>query len=309
MTLQQLRYLVKISKCQSITIAAQRLYIAQPSLSKSIKDLEKEFDITILERTRHGVSFTVEGLEFLDYAHRILEQVNGLHNYFNQESINNRLTLTVSAQHYMFSIDALTKFVNRLKKSTDYTIVFNECRTSQVIDDVLLGQSQLGIIYLSRGTNKFMKRLLAQKGIEFTPLRQFPPCVYLGHNHPLKDAKSLTIEDLQEYPYIKYYQGNDSYQYAEEVSVHGLQDNRTLVVSDRSTILRLLSCTDAFTIGCGCLLPDITKNRILSIPLEGAFDLINIGWIRLKNSNMTPAMMEYVELLEKSIDFLSHPSF
>ena len=64
MTLQQLRYLVEISKCQSITLAAQRLFIAQPSLSKSIKDLEKEFDITILERTRHGVSFTVEGLEF-----------------------------------------------------------------------------------------------------------------------------------------------------------------------------------------------------------------------------------------------------
>lgn len=189
MTLQQLRYLVEISKCQSITLAAQRLFIAQPSLSKSIKDLEKEFDITILERTRHGVSFTVEGLEFLDYAHRILEQVNGLNNYFNQDSINNRLTLTVSAQHYMFSIEALTNFVKRLKKVSDYTIVFNECRTSKVIDNVLLGKSQLGILYLSRSNNKFMKRLFAQKGIEFTPLRQFPPCVYIGHNHPLKKRR------------------------------------------------------------------------------------------------------------------------
>lgn len=309
MTLQQLRYLVEISKCQSITLAAQRLFIAQPSLSKSIKDLEKEFDITILERTRHGVSFTVEGLEFLDYAHRILEQVNGLNNYFNQDSINNRLTLTVSAQHYMFSIEALTNFVKRLKKVSDYTIVFNECRTSKVIDNVLLGKSQLGILYLSRSNNKFMKRLFAQKGIEFTPLRQFPPCVYIGHNHPLKNAGALTVEDLQDYPYIKYYQGNDSYQYTEEVSVRGLQDNRSLVVSDRSTILHLLACTDAFTIGCGCLLPDITKDRILSIPLEGSLDLINIGWIKLKNTNMTPAMTDYVELLEDSIDSLSHPVF
>ena len=70
----------------------------------------------------------------------------------------------------------------------------------------LLGKSQLGILYLSRSNNKFMKRLFAQKGIEFTPLRQFPPCVYIGHNHPLKNAGALTVEDLQDYPYIKYYQ-------------------------------------------------------------------------------------------------------
>ncbi|WP_295235848.1 LysR family transcriptional regulator [Veillonella sp.] len=309
MTLQQLHYLVEVSKCQSITVAAQRLYIAQPSLSKAIKELEKEFHITILERTRHGVSFTVEGMEFLDYAHRILEQVNGLQNYFNPETKSNKLSLTVSAQHYMFSIDALTTFVKQLNKKHNYTIVFNECRTSQVIQDVLLGQSQLGILFLSRGTNKFMKRLFAQKGIEFTPLRQFPPYVYLGHNHPLRDKKELTIEDLQDYPYIKYFQGSDSYQYAEEISVHGIQDNRLLVVSDRSTILRLLACTDAYTIGCGCLLPDITEDRILSIPLAGPFDLINIGWIRLKNTNMTPEMLQYVDMLEDSLDTLSHPQY
>lgn len=93
------------------------------------------------------------------------------------------------------------------------------------------------------------------------------------------------------------------------MSVRGLQDNRSLVVSDRSTILHLLACTDAFTIGCGCLLPNITKDRILSIPLEGSLDLINIGWIKLKNTNMTPAMTDYVELLEDSIDSLSHPVF
>ena len=64
MTLQQLRYLVEISKCQSITLAAQRLFIAQPSLSKSIKDLEKEFDITILERTRTVFPSPLKALSF-----------------------------------------------------------------------------------------------------------------------------------------------------------------------------------------------------------------------------------------------------
>ena len=117
MTLQQLRYLVEISKCQSITLAAQRLFIAQPSLSKSIKRPGKGIRHYHTGTHAPGVSFTVEGLEFLDYAHRILEQVNGLNNYFNQDSINNRLTLTVSAQHYMFSIEALTNFVKTFEKS------------------------------------------------------------------------------------------------------------------------------------------------------------------------------------------------
>lgn len=86
MTLQQLYYIVELSKHNSISAAAQALFIAQPSLSTAIKELEKEFHITILERSRHGITFTSEGLEFLNYAHYILEQTTRMREHFTLQA-------------------------------------------------------------------------------------------------------------------------------------------------------------------------------------------------------------------------------
>ena len=52
MTLQQLRYILELSKHNSISAAAQALNISQPSLSTAIRDLEKEFSLTLVERNR-----------------------------------------------------------------------------------------------------------------------------------------------------------------------------------------------------------------------------------------------------------------
>ena len=58
MRLQQLLYVKEIARCRSMNQAAVRLYISQPSLSEAIRDLEKEFGITLFDRSRRGVSLT-----------------------------------------------------------------------------------------------------------------------------------------------------------------------------------------------------------------------------------------------------------
>lgn len=54
MRLQQLLYVKEIARCRSMNKAAVRLYISQPSLSEAIRDLEKEFGITLFDRSRVG---------------------------------------------------------------------------------------------------------------------------------------------------------------------------------------------------------------------------------------------------------------
>ena len=115
MTLQQLYYIVELSKHNSISAAAEALFIAQPSLSTTIKELEKEFHITILERNRHGITFTPEGLEFLNYANHIIEQTTNLREHFNpHQPSKNKLRLSISSQHYMFAVDAFTDYLQTL---------------------------------------------------------------------------------------------------------------------------------------------------------------------------------------------------
>ena len=74
MTIQQLKYIIKIVECGSITEAARQLFISQPSLSAALKELESEFGIELFYRTAKGISLTADGTEFLSYARQIIEQ-------------------------------------------------------------------------------------------------------------------------------------------------------------------------------------------------------------------------------------------
>ena len=74
MTLQQLKYIIKIVECGSITEAAKKLFITQPSLSSSVKELEKELGFELFSRSAKGISLTVDGAEFLSYARQVVEQ-------------------------------------------------------------------------------------------------------------------------------------------------------------------------------------------------------------------------------------------
>ncbi len=74
MTLQQLRYVTMVAETGTITEAANRLYISQPSLTNAIHELEKEMNIVIFNRTNKDISLSREGEDFLGYARQILEQ-------------------------------------------------------------------------------------------------------------------------------------------------------------------------------------------------------------------------------------------
>ena len=74
MTLKQLQYIVTVADLKNITEAAKKLFIAQPSLTSAIHELEKEYGITVFIRGNKGVELTPEGDEFLGYARQVLEQ-------------------------------------------------------------------------------------------------------------------------------------------------------------------------------------------------------------------------------------------
>ena len=74
MTLQQLKYTVTVAETGTITEAANKLYISQPSLTNAIHELEKEMDIIIFNRTNKGITLSKEGEIFLGYARQVLEQ-------------------------------------------------------------------------------------------------------------------------------------------------------------------------------------------------------------------------------------------
>ncbi len=75
MTLQQLKYVIEVAERGSMSVAAKALFIAQPSLSNAIKELEKEININIFIRSNKGIRISSEGREFLGYAKQVIKQV------------------------------------------------------------------------------------------------------------------------------------------------------------------------------------------------------------------------------------------
>lgn len=302
MTLQQLHYIIEIAKNGSITAAAERLFISQPSLSKAVKEMEQELGILILKRSRHGIAFTAQGLELLSYAYRVTEQMDGLYSHFLGEEETSSLALSISSQHYMFPTDALQQMITSLDESiTSYAITLREGYTSEVIEDVLTQRSQIGILYLSHGNERFLTRLFHQKGIVFTPLGEYTPQIYIRKGHPLSSRASVSIHELKKYPYIQYDQRSDSEQYSEEIVFADKVSTKQIFVTDRSGMLSVIRTTDAFNIGTGCICPDMVGEDIISIPISGCFDTMTIGRIHLRNAILDEAVQQYIACLDEAL--------
>ena len=148
MTLKQLIYIVTVADIGNITEAAKRLYIAQPSLTAAIIELEKEYGITIFNRGKKGITITNEGEEFLGYARQILEQANLIEDRYMGQT-KRKTKFCVSSQHYSFVVEA---FVELLKKygGESYEFHMRETQTFDIIDDVAHLRSELGVLYLNK---------------------------------------------------------------------------------------------------------------------------------------------------------------
>ena len=87
MTITQLKYVITIAESSSITEAAQKLYMTQPSLSAAVRELEREYGIEIFNRTSRGISLTNDGSEFLAYARQIVDQSRLLEQRYSKKSL------------------------------------------------------------------------------------------------------------------------------------------------------------------------------------------------------------------------------
>ena len=215
MTLNQLRYVVMVAQTGSITQAAKRLFISQPSLTNAIKELESEMHITIFRRTNKGVIVSREGETFLSYARQVLDQADLLEErYMNDKHQSPHFS--VSCQHYSFAVNAFVELIQKYA-GEEYDFNLRETQTYEIIEDVALMKSELGILYLDDENKNVITRALREKELVFTPLFEAKPHVFISSAHPLATKKTVDWDDLAPYPDLSFEQGeHNSFYYAEE---------------------------------------------------------------------------------------------
>jgi DNA-binding transcriptional LysR family regulator len=298
MTLQQLRYIIKIVECGSISEAAKQLFISQPSLSNAVKELESELGIEIFYRTAKGISLSVDGREFLSYARQVIEQIELLeHRYLGKKP--SKQLCSVSTQHYAFAVNA---FVNLLKALDvdEYEFTLRETRTYEIIEDVKNLRSELGIIYLSNFNEKVLIKLLKENHLTFNLLFEAAPHVFISSLHPLAGETKVSLEDLDDYPFLAFEQGEyNSFYFAEEI-LSTFPRKKTIHVSDRATLFNLLIGLNGYTICTGVLSSDLNGDNIVSVPLE-TDERMRVGWIVNEQAYLSAIAMSYIAELKRVI--------
>ena len=300
MTLQQLKYVIEIVLCGSINEAARRLYMSQPSLSKAVKELEKELGIDIFLRTSRGITLSTDGAEFLGYARQVVEQAELLERrYFN--ATPSQQLFSVSTQHYAFVVNA---FVEMIKKhgALEYQFTLRETRTYEIIEDVKNLRSEIGVLYLSSFNEKVMMQMMKEEGLEFHPLFEAKPHIFVSAQNPLATKSVVTLVDLEEYPRLSFEQGKyNSFYYAEEM-FSTIPRKKSIHVSDRATLFNLLIGLNGYTISTGILSTDLNGSDIVSVPLDED-ETISVGWIVHKKTRLSRMAKIYLEELKQIINY------
>lgn len=299
MTLQQLKYVITVAETGTITEAANRLYISQPSLTNSIHELEKEMNIVIFNRTNKGISISKEGDIFLGYARQVLEQAAILEDRYKRND-DGKIQFCVSTQHYSFAVNA---FVDLIKEygQEEYDFSLRETQTYEIIEDVARMRSEIGILFLNDFNETVISKILKSHDLQFHQLFIAKPHVFISRKHPLAEKSVITNEELEIYPYLSFEQGeHNSFYFSEEIFSTS-DRKKNIRVRDRATLFNLLIGLNGYTVCSGVIDEKLNGKDIIAVPLADEGDM-RIGYITHRKGRISRLGLTYLEALKKYLE-------
>ena len=304
MTLTQLHYVITIAETGSMNKAAELLYVAQPSLTNAIKELEKELGITLFFRNGKGVTLTNDGSEFLLYARQIYGEYETVLEKYGKNG-NYKKKFGVSTQHYSFAVKAFVDMTKEFDMSK-YEFAIRETRTAEVIQDVSTMKSEIGVLYLSDYNRKAMEKLLNNAGLEFHHLIDCQAYVYLWKHHPLANEESISFEQLEGYPCLSFEQGDNSSFYLAEEILSTNEYSQIIHANDRATMLNLMVGLNGYTLCSGIICEELNGSDFRAVPYkddaENPNSVMEIGYITRKNLVLSQMGKVYIEAIKRNLD-------
>ena len=296
MQMHQLRYLIAAAEQGSFRAAAHSLYVSQSSISTAIKDLEQELGVAVFARTSQGATLTAEGLEIVERARTIVEQVRAMEGlYARHAEETDSARFAVSSQHYSLVVDAFCDLVEE-HGGLRCALSLRESYTNEIIRDVQDGNSDLGIIYLSNYNDRAINRALSGAGLVFASLYVAQPHAIVRPEHPLAERKTIAPADLEPYPRLQQEQGIEGSSYFAEEPLAMMRADQVLTVSDNGTLSTLLARTDAYALGTGAFIGE----GFVSIPID-VDETMNVGVIRREGISDKQIAKRFLTLLAKRV--------
>lgn len=296
-TILQLKYAITIANSGSFREAASRLFVSQPALSTTIRELEEEIGIQLFERTNKGIRVTENGEDFIIYAKEAVSQYKIIEDRFVNKD-KNKIHFSVSMQHYVFAVHAFANVVQEYNLPK-YVYAVRETKTDKVLDDVKDMKSEVGVISYTQSNLKVLRKLLRDYGLKFVPLMIRETYVYVWKEHPLADRNELSLEELMEYPCVSFEQSSDNEFYLTEEALGDYDFDKLIKSTDRATTAELMTSLNGYSIGTGNMVDSqALKEGFISIKLREE-DPLTIGYIVKTNHKLSDIAEKYVQELLK----------
>lgn len=197
MNILHMKYAVEVAKAGSLSKASEVLLIAQPNISRSIKELEADLGITIFDRTSKGMLLTPEGEEFIQYARGILHEIDQVERLYKGGSARKQ-KFSISVPRACYISEAFAQFSRQLDDSPA-EIFYKETNSQRTINNILSHDYRLGIIRYAENYDRSFKTMLDEKGLEYELVTTFTYCLIMSAAHPLANRENITFDDLAQY--------------------------------------------------------------------------------------------------------------
>lgn len=198
MNIQYLKYAVEIAKRGSINKASEELFVAQPNLSRAIKELEKELNIIIFDRNAKGMTLTPDGERLVHYGKRILSEIDAVERTFKNPD-GNRKRFSISVPRASYIGEAFAAFTLTAAKENDVEIMYKETNSSRAIKNIQEENYNLGIIRYAEGYDKYYKQTLDDKDFAYELITEFRYVLIMNKDCPLAKQDEILYSDLENY--------------------------------------------------------------------------------------------------------------
>lgn len=241
MNFLHLKYAIMVAETGSISKAAEKLYVAQPNVSRAIKELESDLNITIFERNSKGMIVTPEGEQLIHYAKRILRQIDDMEKIFKYQKKKNVFSISVPRASYIS--DAFVEFSKCLNNIDNAEVYYKETNAYRVINNVINEEYNLGILRYYINHDRYFKDIIEKKELKCELINQFKYVLIFNKNSVLAENKEIHYSDLKDFieiahgdPYVPSLSTNElvKTELSEEVS-------RRIFVFERASQFELLA--------------------------------------------------------------------
>lgn len=287
---RQLKYFVQVAYDQNYTTAAKKLFISQPTLSWTIKNLEKDLGTKLFHYDGKKLCLTHSGAVLLKYAEELLdEQMKVIEVIQNSNNII-RGNLNIGLPE-LFASCFYMKAIMRFMK------LYPEIKITMVNDGSLAVQKLVDSEQLDVG---FISNILVDDHLEVIDLHDsYPIVLVMNKHHPLSKKKSISFADLKNESFINFSEENYTLGKLtiQKCTDAGFSPKIVLESSEWDILLEVVANSSNVSIQPYPIVKRFQRNDLTFIPFNESESTVPVGLVTKKNSHKSSPLQRFIQFM------------